>query len=88
MKVSELIAMLNDQDPNAEVLIMSQPNWPFEIEVDGVVSREQIVEEAKARKDYDEDDDCASYRDGGPNDVFLVEGNQLRYGSKLAWDIL
>ncbi len=29
MKVSELIELLQDQDPDAEVMIMSQENWPY-----------------------------------------------------------
>ena len=29
MKVSELIELLEEQDPDAEVLVMSQPNWPY-----------------------------------------------------------
>lgn len=29
MKVSELIELLQDQDPDAEVMIMSQKNWPY-----------------------------------------------------------
>ena len=35
MKVSELIELLEEQDPNAEVLVMSQPNWPFELGLAG-----------------------------------------------------
>jgi len=29
MKVRELIELLEDQDPDAEVFIMSQENWPY-----------------------------------------------------------
>jgi hypothetical protein len=29
MKVKELIAILEEQDQDANVLIMSQPNWPY-----------------------------------------------------------
>jgi hypothetical protein len=29
MKVHELIAMLEDCDPNADVWVMSQPNYPY-----------------------------------------------------------
>jgi hypothetical protein len=35
MKVSELIELLEEQDPNAEVLVMSRPNWPFELGLAG-----------------------------------------------------
>lgn len=86
MKVSELIELLGDQDPDAEVMIMSQENWPFENAVAGVAVREEFV---------DDDEDCDEeereeprYEKGtAPNDVFLVEGQQLRYGSKAAWRV-
>lgn len=29
MKVSELIELLEEQDPDAEVLVMMQQNWPY-----------------------------------------------------------
>ena len=83
MKVRDLIEMLEDQDPDAEVLIMSQENWPFENAIAGVAIREDFV-------DDDEDDepgDERRYEKGtAPNDVFIVEGQQLRYGSKAAWN--
>jgi hypothetical protein len=69
--VSELIAILEDCDPDASVMIMSQANWPFECEIDGVTVREEFSEA--------DTDECA------PNDVFLVEGSQVRYGSRDAW---
>lgn len=82
MKVHELISMLEDLDPEADVLIMSQENWPFECSVRGVVERQAI-----GRGDEDEDGDSdGECEDGAPNDVFLVEGRQLRYGSKAAWE--
>jgi hypothetical protein len=86
MKVSELIELLEDQDPDAEVMIMSQENWPFENAVAGVAVREEF-----ARDDEDGDDDEREeprYEKGtAPTDVFLVEGQQLRYGSKAAWRV-
>src|SRR5690606_27099311 len=36
MKVRDLIEILEDQDPDAEVLVMSQENWPFENAIAGV----------------------------------------------------
>lgn len=89
MKVSELIELLEEQDPDAEVLVMSQPNWPFELSLAGVTTREEML-----RADHDEDGD-GDDDDGEPrlergtakSDVFLVEGEQLRYGSKTAWSV-
>lgn len=86
MKVSELIEILEDQDPDAEVLIMSQQSWPFENAVHGVAAREDL------RDDDDDDDEHDDGRrstreSGAPSDVFIVEGAQLRYGSKAAWRV-
>ena len=43
MTISELIEVLQEQQehlgPDVEVRIMEQPNWPFEYEVDGVISQ-------------------------------------------------
>lgn len=88
MKVSELIELLEEQDPDAEVLLAMQENWPFECAIEGVTSREESLEAERDEDDEDEDDDAKEPRlDRGTarNDVFIVEGNQLRYGSKTAW---
>jgi hypothetical protein len=84
MTVGELIEMLENYDPEAKVILMTQENWPFENALVGVTSREEMHDDGE-----DEDDDVATQRDGSgelaPSDVFLVEGQQLRYGSKAAW---
>jgi len=88
MNVRELIELLEGMDADAEVLFVSQPSWPFEYSIDGVVERRNVRDEDE---DYDDDEDEAeaSYRDGEKaNDVFLVEGRQLRYGSKNVWDCI
>jgi hypothetical protein len=85
MKVKELMEILEEQDPDAEVLIMGQESWPFENGIHGVTVRSEIEE-----SDEDEDDETTPERrpDGrAANDVFIVEGRQLRYGSKTAWDV-
>jgi len=78
MKVRELMAVLKDLEPNAQVLIASQPNLPLEIELSGVVTR------AECDAPDDEGHEEPKRSDAGlvPTDVFLVEGQQLRYGSK------
>lgn len=92
MKVRDLIEILEDQDPEAEVLIMSQENWPFENAIAGVAMREDFVdddEEDEEDEDDEDDEDGTErqYEKGtAPNDVFIVEGQQLRYGSKAAWN--
>ena len=86
MKVSELIEILEEQNPDAEVLVMSQESWPFEMGIHGVTTRDEIL---RADGDGDAaDDDDEELADGlARSDVFLVEGSQLRYGSKTAWDV-
>lgn len=76
MKVHELIDRLEGMDEDAEVMIMSQENWPFEQDIAGVA----------VRRDFDEDDGEEDGENKNPNDVFIVEGYQLRYGSKGAWE--
>jgi hypothetical protein len=86
MKVSELIELLQDQDPDAEVLIMSQENWPFENAIAGVAVREEMVEDDDDLTDEEREE--PRYEKGtAANDVFIVEGDQLRYGSKAAWRV-
>ena len=85
MKVSELIELLEEQDPDAEVLVMSQPNWPFELALAGVTTREEMLR--ADRDDGDDDEEPRLERGTAKNDVFLVEGEQLRYGSKTAWSV-
>ena len=79
MKVSELIELLQDQDPDAEVMIMSQENWPFENAVAGVAVREDCEDDEREEPRYE--------KGTAPSDVFIVEGQQLRYGSKAAWRV-
>jgi hypothetical protein len=72
MTVGELISMLEGLDEEANVFFMSQPNWPFEYSIEDIVER----------SDFENDE-----TDGKKNnDVILVEGAQIRYGNKNAWD--
>jgi hypothetical protein len=55
---------------------MTQQNWPFENRITGLASGEELNQQ-----DGDDDD--------VPDDqvVYIVEGQQLRYGSKRAWEV-
>ncbi len=85
MTVDELIERLEEYRDSlggdAKVLLMTQQQWPFENEICGIVSGQEINHSG------DEDD-----RDDGDVEdeavVYIVEGGQLRYGTKRAWDIL
>ena len=82
MTVGELIELLEQYDRDANVLIMEQPNWPFEYAIEGVISREEVMDMSR-----EEDGDDVIPRDGEEkSDVFILEGTQLRYGSKDAWN--
>ena len=72
MKVSQLVDILNDCDPDANVILAEQPNWPLEHALEGIAVREE----------FSLDDRADGRR---PNDVILLEGRQLRYGSRDAW---
>lgn len=84
MRVGELIELLEQYDDGAEVRLMTQPSWPFEHSISGVIARDEIE-----RDEDDEDDDGPGRTfDGAPNgddDVFILEGSQVCYGSKEAW---
>ncbi len=93
MKVRDLIELLEGMDPDADVFIMAQPSWPFEHGLSGICQRRDFTEP----DDFDDDEDVeeaprsrdrwsGSESQHPSNDVFLIEGSQLRYGNKNAWD--
>ena len=78
MKVRELLEFLQIQDPDAEVCLVTAPNWPMEHALGSVAVRGELLEEVA--------DGAAVDRDGAaPNDVVLIEGRWLRYGFRSAW---
>jgi hypothetical protein len=71
MTVAELKELLEGFDDNSQILFMAQPNYPFEYSIEpAIVAREDL---------HDNDS-------GEPTDIFLLEGSQVRYGDKNAWD--
>ena len=72
MKVSKLLEVLEDCDPEARVLITIQPNYPLECHVVGAVVREWYDDEADGKRE--------------PNDVIILQGDDFGYGNKAAWD--
>jgi hypothetical protein len=73
--VGKLIEALSRYPEDANVLIANQPSYPFEVEILGVGTRESI-------------DDDNNHDGTDKSDVFLVEGDQLRYGNSEIWDAL
>ena len=88
MRVSELMEILDTMDPDAAVWLAVQPTWPFEHEIHGICERRDFT-----GCDDDDDDDApdtdrwsASESELPANDVLILSGSQVRYGSKDAWD--
>ncbi|HMO94244.1 MAG TPA: hypothetical protein PKD64_18820 [Pirellulaceae bacterium] len=86
MTIDELIERLEEYrdelGSDAKVLLMTQQQWPFENAICGLVSGMEINDSV------DEDDE---HEGGDVEDeavVYIVEGGQLRYGTKRAWEIL
>ena len=67
---------------DAEVRLMTQRSWPFENSIYGITSGEEIND-----YDEDEDDDEADEDVEGDAVVYIVEGQQIGYGSKRAWEV-
>lgn len=91
MTVGELREMLEAYEDDAEVVIVTQQSWPFENNLYGVTSRAEVLDDPR----YDDgeeyhDPDAVIEDDLGDgkrrSDVFIVEGSQLRYGMKAAWE--
>jgi hypothetical protein len=84
MTINELIERLEEYRQeiggDAEVRLMTQSNWPFEYGITGLASREEINETAADGSGEDVDD----IEDDGV--LFIVEGQQLCYGAKEAWE--
>ena len=81
MTIDELIQRLeeyrDDLGGEAEVRLMTQQNWPFENEIVGLASGEEI-NDPDDEEDEDVDEDQV---------VFIVEGRQRCYGSTRAWEV-
>ena len=84
MQLDTLIEILNDYREefggDAEVRLMTQQNGPFENRICGVTSGRDMNE----ADDDDEGDDDQDVAD--ENIVYIVEGGQICYGSKRAWE--
>jgi hypothetical protein len=85
VKVHELIAILRGLDGEASVYVMSQPHYPCEYDVAGVAVRGDFEEVSQDGEATVGDRWTARSSELPPSDVFILEGAQLRYGSKGAW---
>ena len=84
MTVNELIERLEeyrDELGDVEVRLMTQSHYPFENGIAGLASGQEIND----GEDSDDPND-----DGNVDDddvVYIVEGEQLCYGTKRAWQV-
>ena len=85
MNLNELIERLEDYrdqlSGDAQVRLMTQQHWPFENDIYGLASGEEI--------NHPEDEEDAAEGEDVEQDqvVYIVEGLQIGYGSKRAWDV-
>ncbi len=86
MTIDELINRLEEYRDalggDTEVRLMTQENWPFENGIIGLASGEEI-NDARDEEDPDDQDQDVDADDA----IFIVEGQQLCYGSKRAWEV-
>lgn len=92
MNLSQLIETLTDlaeqHGPDAEVRLMSQSNYPFEYSLAGVTDLAAIWDAEKSAQDEDDDNPEMFDPEGVDEDtpvVYLLEGQQLGYGTSAAW---
>ncbi len=85
---------------DTEVRLMTQQSWPFENTIYGLCSSKEIAEacDEEEKKYEPEPEGCkralthsmkkdpSLYR-GIPAVLFIVEGTQLGYGTKKAWEV-
>ena len=84
MTLGQLISLLeeyrDEHGEDCEVRLMTQQNWPFENRIAGVTSGAEMNEGDDEDEDYDEQDVADDAM------VYIVEGGQICYGSKRAWE--
>jgi hypothetical protein len=82
MTVRDLMERLEDMDPDAEVRLMIQRHYPLESTVLGICDSKELrrdPEEGDEEEGEEEDDDAETI-------VYIVEGSQVGYGLKTAWN--
>lgn len=88
MTIDELISRLEDYRDEiggeSEVRMMTQQNWPFENLICGLASGAEINESA-GDEEGDEDESDGDVESDSV--LYIVEGRQTGYGSKLAWNV-
>ncbi|MAD80990.1 MAG: hypothetical protein CMJ50_09145 [Planctomycetaceae bacterium] len=85
MTINEMIERLEEYRDtiggDAEIRLMTQSNWPFENDIFGLASGEEINDAADDQEPNDDGDVDADQV------IYICEGQQLCYGTKRAWDV-
>lgn len=80
MTVQQLIDLLTDlETPDATVRLMTQQTYPFENAIAGITTLGDFQE-------FEDEDGEEVEPDADPETVYILEGRQIGYGSKAAWD--
>jgi len=94
MNVSELIAHLEDCDPDAEVRLATQPSWPFEWSISDIIqplspqaiTKHQFDDATDSQRDAwtrQEEEGTVIFVEEGYEDpplvVYVAEGRQIGY---------
>ena len=77
MKVRQLLDLLAEYSPEADVLLLHQPNYPLQSALGGVVGESEVREF-----------EGGALGDEAAEVVYLLEGQPLGYGRALAWDAM
>lgn len=81
--IENLLEMRDEQgiDGDTEVRLMTQQSWPFENTIYGLVHRDDIGKDDGEGEEGEEEGE-----DVGEKCVYILEGRQLGYGTKAAWE--
>ena len=71
---------------DTEVRLMTQQNWPMEYMICGLASQDEMDEQIEDDAETDGESEDETKADDEPI-LYIVEGRQLGYGSKRAWDV-
>ena len=88
MTVAELIEALDGADPTTEVRLMTQQTYPFENALVGIWAPGEDGDGDGEEAFTPASGDQFGYRGAGPATkvLYLVEGRQIGYGTKDAWN--
>jgi len=93
MTVQELIDILAEMDPAAELVLATDRRDCIEFELEGVALREEAEDMSDDDDEGDDDEDGEAEPrdvdgDGALSDVILVLGEQLRYGPRVPRSVI